>query len=37
VLVGANYDLSKRWTFRVEVGFLGRFQLLINPLYRFNW
>ena len=37
MLAGVNYDLSKRWTFRVEVGFIGRFQLLINPLYRFNW
>ena len=37
LLLGANYDLSKRWTFRVEVGFIGRIQVLINPLYRFNW
>ena len=37
MLVGANWDVSKRWTFRVEVGFLQRIQVLINPVYRFNW
>lgn len=36
MLVGANYDFSKRWTVRSEVGFLGRFSVLVNAVYRLD-
>lgn len=36
MLTGAQYEISKRWYFRVEAGFLGsRTQVLTNINYRF--
>jgi hypothetical protein len=36
MLVGSNLDLNKRWTIRGEVGFLGRFSVLLNAVYRLD-
>jgi len=36
MLIGSNLDLNKRWTIRSEVGFLGRFSVLINAVYRLD-
>ncbi|HEX5073026.1 MAG TPA: hypothetical protein VFW03_07475 [Gemmatimonadaceae bacterium] len=37
MLVGASYEFNKRWQARVEPGFIGRKQLLLQVNYRFNW
>ena len=37
MLVGASYEWNKRWQARVEPGFIGRKQLLVQVNYRFNW
>jgi hypothetical protein len=37
MLAGVSYDFSKRWQGRVETGFIGRFQVLGQINYRFNW
>jgi len=37
MLAGVSYDWSKRWQGRVETGFIGRFQVLGQINYRFNW
>ncbi len=34
LLVGANYEFSKAWQFRVEAGLIGRWSLLANLNYR---
>ena len=36
MLVGASYEWNKRWQARVEPGFIGRKQLLMQVNYRFN-
>ena len=36
MLAGANFDMSKRWTVRSEVGFIGRFSLLLSAVYRLD-
>jgi len=37
MLVGASYEWNKRWQARVEPGFIGRKQVLVQVNYRFNW
>jgi len=37
MILGASWDLSKRWQFRLESGFIGRVQILAMSNYRFNW
>ena len=37
MLTGASYDFSKRWQARLEVGYIGRVQVLGHLNYRFNW
>jgi hypothetical protein len=37
MILGASWDLSKRWQFRLETGFIGRVQVLAMSNYRFNW
>jgi hypothetical protein len=37
MLTGVSYDFSRRWQARVETGFIGRFQVLGQLNYRFNW
>ena len=36
MLAGANVDLGKRWTIRSEVGFIGRYSVLLNAVYRLD-
>ena len=36
MLAGANVDLGKRWTIRSEVGFIGRYSVLFNAVYRLD-
>jgi len=36
MLLGANLDLGKRWTIRSEVGFIGRYSVLVNAVYRLD-
>ena len=36
MLIGGNIDLNKRWTIRSEIGFLGRFSVLVNAVYRLD-
>lgn len=36
MLVGSNYDFNKRWTVRGEVGFLGRFSVLLSAVFRLD-
>jgi hypothetical protein len=36
MLVGGNVDFNKDWTIRGEVGFIGRFSVLLNAVYRFD-
>jgi hypothetical protein len=36
MLAGANLDLGKRWTIRTEVGFIGRYSVLLNAVYRID-
>lgn len=36
MLLGSNFDVSKRWTVRAEVGFLGRTSVLVNAVYRLD-
>ncbi len=35
LLLGANYEFSKAWQFRVEAGLIGRWSVLANLNYRF--
>jgi hypothetical protein len=37
MLAGVSYDFSRRWQARVESGFIGRFQVLGQLNYRFDW
>jgi len=37
MLVGVSYEWNKRWQARIEPGFIGRKQLLVQVNYRFNW
>jgi len=37
MLVGLSYEFNKRWQARVEPGFIGRKQVLVQVNYRFNW
>jgi hypothetical protein len=37
MIAGASWDLSKRWTWRLEAGFIGRTQILGQLNYHFNW
>jgi hypothetical protein len=37
MLVGGNFDLGKTWSFRAEVGFIGRYSVLLNTVYRLNF
>jgi hypothetical protein len=37
MLVGVSYEFNKRWQARVEPGFIGRTQVLVQVNYRFNW
>ena len=36
MLAGANIDLNKRWTLRAEAGFIGRYSVLLNAVYRLD-
>ena len=36
LLLGTNYELTKNWQFRAEVGFIGRFSIFGNINYRFK-
>jgi hypothetical protein len=36
MLVGANFDFSKRWTVRSEAGFIGRNSILLSVVYRLD-
>lgn len=36
MLAGANLDFNKRWTIRSEVGFIGRFSVLLSAVYRLD-
>ncbi len=36
LLVGANYEFSKNWQFRVEAGLIGRWSAFANLNYRFS-
>ena len=36
MLTGVNIDFNKRWTLRSEIGFLGRFSVLVNAVYRLD-
>ena len=36
MLTGVNLDFNKRWTLRSEIGFLGRFSILVNAVYRLD-
>jgi opacity protein-like surface antigen len=35
MLVGVQYELGKRWTFRSEAGLIGRWSIMTNVVYRF--
>ena len=35
-LIGGQYEPNKNWQLRSEVGFLGRFSVLLSANYRFN-
>ena len=37
MIAGLSYDASKSWQYRVEFGFIGRRQLMLQANYRFNW
>ena len=37
MLLGASYDWSKSWQGRIESGFIGRKQVLVQINYRLNW
>jgi hypothetical protein len=37
MLASLSYDPSKTWQYRVELGFIGRVQVLLMANYRFNW
>ena len=37
MLAGLSYDPSKTWQYRIELGFIGRVQVLLMANYRFNW
>ena len=37
MLAGISYDLSKRWSYRIETGFIGRKQVLAQLNYRLDW
>jgi hypothetical protein len=36
LLLGANVDVGKRWSFRTEVGLIGRYSVLLNAVYRLD-
>ncbi len=36
LLVGANLDLSDRWSIRTEVGLIGRYSVLVGAAYRMD-
>lgn len=36
MLIGSSLDFNKRWTVRGEVGFIGRFSLLLSTVYRLD-
>jgi hypothetical protein len=36
MLLGAQYQLNKRWQFRAEAGIIHRFSILLNANYRFQ-
>jgi hypothetical protein len=36
MLLGANLDVGKRWSFRTEVGLIGRYSVLLNAVYRLD-
>lgn len=36
LLLGANLDVGKRWSFRTEVGLIGRYSVLLNAVYRLD-
>jgi len=36
MLLGAQYQLNKRWQFRAEAGLIHRFSILLNANYRFQ-
>jgi hypothetical protein len=35
MLIGSQFQLNKRWQFRLEAGIINRFSLLLNANYRF--
>lgn len=35
-LLGANLDVGKRWSFRTEVGLIGRHSLLLHAVHRLD-
>jgi hypothetical protein len=37
MLLGASYDWNKSWQGRIESGFIGRKQVLVQINYRLNW
>jgi len=36
LLLGTNLDVGKRWSFRTEVGLIGRYSVLLNVVYRLD-
>ena len=36
MLIGGNFDLSKRWSIRTEFGVIDRFTFLLSPVYRLD-
>jgi hypothetical protein len=36
MLIGSQFQLNKRWQFRLEAGIINRFSLLLNANYRFQ-
>ena len=36
LLLGTNLDVGKRWSFRTEVGLIGRYSVLVNAVYRLD-